>query len=210
VAPTCPCQNGCKANRCTCRRLGFGCSEKCGCGEYMGVRKSYRAKPCHNPLNSFFIRLFGENSATPYGSGGLRPTRCFGTHLAKTYKDLDDVWTMDLDDLRTKLVANDAAFDDLEDGPAQWAEKDKKCVTAEEKYTHMQELYRISLGGDSMEWYSFCEKQWAEDNVTWHCSVCKECNNWRSWHCGTCKKCREGIKTPCYKCGGVSHSFYDE
>jgi len=50
-------------------------------------------------------------------------------------------------------------------------------------------------------WYSFCWDEVAQDNCTWHCKVCGQCQDWRVWHCENCNKCTYGITLPCEHCG---------
>jgi len=50
-------------------------------------------------------------------------------------------------------------------------------------------------------WYSFCWKRVAEDDCTWHCEICRRCQDWRVWHCENCNRCTYGISLPCEYCG---------
>ncbi|KAI0550717.1 hypothetical protein F4679DRAFT_201800 [Xylaria curta] len=59
-------------------------------------------------------------------------------------------------------------------------------------------LEQLVLGGGS----------WEQTDCTWHCPMCRECNDWRNWHCVTCNKCTYGVSIPCSGCGGVSSSYH--
>eukprot|EP00927_Polykrikos_kofoidii_P077582 TRINITY_DN74514_c0_g1_i1.p1 TRINITY_DN74514_c0_g1~~TRINITY_DN74514_c0_g1_i1.p1 ORF type:complete len:318 (+),score=39.51 TRINITY_DN74514_c0_g1_i1:33-956(+) len=50
--------------------------------------------------------------------------------------------------------------------------------------------------------YSFCRRGMEQDMTTWHCKVCKQCQDWRVWHCKGCKKCSYGCTLPCRNCAG--------
>ncbi|XP_063427082.1 uncharacterized protein LOC134710629 [Mytilus trossulus] len=50
--------------------------------------------------------------------------------------------------------------------------------------------------------YSFCRSEPEQCDCTWHCKVCKQCQDWRSWHCSNCNKCAYGISNSiCEYCG---------
>lgn len=49
-------------------------------------------------------------------------------------------------------------------------------------------------------WYSICWNAVAQDSCSWHCTVCKECRDWREWHCSECNKCTYGVSLPCEHC----------
>ena len=54
-------------------------------------------------------------------------------------------------------------------------------------------------------YYSFCHECVVQDNCTWHCMVCNECQDWRVWHCDRCNKCTYGQSLKCeHGCGGQS------
>lgn len=54
--------------------------------------------------------------------------------------------------------------------------------------------------------YSFCKKEWVNEEDYRHCSVCRKCHSVHvSWHFGVCKQCRRsGLDKPCHRCGGTS------
>ena len=58
-------------------------------------------------------------------------------------------------------------------------------------------------------WYSFCWDCAAQDSHSWHCEVCKQCQDWRVWHCEGCNKCTYGVTLPCERCGD-DDEFEDE
>lgn len=104
----------------------------------------------------------------------------------------------------------------LQEWAAAW-----KDMSADNKPAHIRKLILYGLfnpcEGDGLPetgawrsyYYSFCRKYWEQDSCTWHCKVCKECNDWREWHCKECKQCTYGISIPCEGCGGVSSSYHD-
>eukprot|EP01084_Bolivina_argentea_P127741 225894_1 len=58
--------------------------------------------------------------------------------------------------------------------------------------------------------YSFCRENTDQENCTWHCDICKECQDWRVWHCETCNLCTYGQTLECeHGCGGHSE-MHDE
>lgn len=102
--------------------------------------------------------------------------------------------------------------------------KERKVILQEKDLPeHINKLLRYGLFNDPENvgeyYYSFCRGTsrydpngsigtWEQDSCTWHCPVCKECNDWREWHCGKCKKCTYGVSIPCEGCGGVSEMFH--
>jgi hypothetical protein len=57
--------------------------------------------------------------------------------------------------------------------------------------------------------YSFCLKEVAQDNCTWHCKKCGTCRDWREWHCETCDDCSYGVSLPCEGCGRKSPYYIE-
>ena len=39
-------------------------------------------------------------------------------------------------------------------------------------------------------YYSICRDDVVPSSHTWHCKVCKKCDDWREWHCKSCNRCR--------------------
>lgn len=161
-------------------------------------------------LNSI-VHLFGEEGKS------LRVTDCFATYLSKgDNTDLTDEGFEDLYcqlmgtehyDL-TKIPKDDAfRYDDyLKEWKMTWV-----GLPLGERRAHVQALFRYGLGVVNCNYdkysYSFCRGAWQEESHTWHCQVCRECNDWREWHCEKCKKCTYGISIPCGGCGGVHESW---
>ena len=57
--------------------------------------------------------------------------------------------------------------------------------------------------------YSFCRNDIEQDNCTWHCEICNDCQDWRVWHCEDCNKCTYGVSLPCeHGCGKYSELYY--
>ena len=61
-----------------------------------------------------------------------------------------------------------------------------------------------------MYWYSFCWEIVVQDNCTWHCKVCGQCQDWRVWHCENCNRCTYGITLPCEYCGDEVDQSHDK
>ena len=92
-----------------------------------------------------------------------------------------------------------------------WAGHETFTIVEREKQIQALLRHSLSKGGEessSMWYYSFCREAWVQDDCTWHCRTCGECNDWREWHCGTCKKCTYGVSLPCQGCGGVSEMWH--
>ncbi len=52
--------------------------------------------------------------------------------------------------------------------------------------------------------YSFCWKEVAQENDTWHCNICGKCRDASEWHCKRCNKCTYGLTLECEHCGKKS------
>lgn len=200
-------------------------------------RPRTEAKACENTdIVDFLKQSLGVNelptSRDPGESGGLRPTACFGTFLAK-HKKLADV---DIDNLRDDLLNSGSIFDayagelcegnsglasdDQGEGDTyQQKQRDRAQLrdplkkhgdvpgmedARQQELTHQVLRKGLSQGDKDGHFYSFCRDVWEEHTCTWHCPVDKECNDWREWHCGTGKKCTYGVFIPCEGCGGIS------
>ena len=72
-------------------------------------------------------------------------------------------------------------YDDYDGELYRWGKEcTKSNLTPEQRTNLTRELFRAALGFDGGEWYySFCRKSWRQDNCTRHCSVCRECMDWR-------------------------------
>lgn len=66
-------------------------------------------------------------------------------------------------------------------------------------------ILRLISANGGMYYYSACSGQVMQSHCTWHCRVCKKCDDWREWHCGGCNKCQYGISIPCQE---VSESMF--
>ena len=75
-----------------------------------------------------------------------------------------------------------------------------KELVSEYRCSECEELY----------FYSFCLKEVAQENCTWHCDVCGTCRDWREWHCKTCNDCSYGVSLPCDGCGAKSPYYVPE
>ncbi|KAK4493581.1 hypothetical protein PRZ48_015248 [Zasmidium cellare] len=147
--------------------------------------------------------------ANALGVEGKPVTACFATYASQADNSVD------LKQLAKKMDhgrATDAfGFDDFLE---EWKEK-KKAVKEADMEEHYNKLLRYRLykdypgseAGDGYWTYSFCRDSWEEESCTWHCRVCKECNDWREWHCSTCNKCTYGVSLPCERCSKRGGGF---
>jgi len=80
--------------------------------------------------------------------------------------------------------------------------KEKQELPSECKSVPLSKLLKLYTCECNQEWYySFCWDTVAQDDCTWHCEVCKTCNDWRVRHCEECNKCTYGSSLPCEHCG---------
>ena len=72
----------------------------------------------------------------------------------------------------------------------EWIEKWKQ-IEEKDRLAHTQKFFRMLLSDEaSPRYYSFCNKDIAEQDCDWHCTICKGCRDWREWHCDGCNKCK--------------------
>jgi hypothetical protein len=123
----------------------------------------------------------------------LTPSSCFECFVRKSVKKPDNI----LDDGQikgyeitslAKKIRNFHQVDD-DDEEAFETEDDMDLVTR-----------ALSTSGIEDHFYSFCREDWEESINTWHCRICKCCQDWREWHCKGCNKCRYGASIPCEEC----------
>ncbi|CZT20259.1 uncharacterized protein RCC_06117 [Ramularia collo-cygni] len=195
----CNCKKGCKGN-CSCKTSGMGCGPTCGC--QVGEDKT-----CANKMNGL------DEFKQKIGATGLAPLPCFLTFASKK--------KVDFKKLEQDMLKDDDAFE-YDFWLKEW--KDEKSTLEQKDIAeHNNKLLRYGLFKNpndlSDSFYSFCRGManfepggdlgtWEQDSCTWHCPVCKECNDWREWHCGKCKKCTYGVSIPCEGCGGVSDTWH--
>lgn len=55
--------------------------------------------------------------------------------------------------------------------------------------------------------YSFCRGDLEQGGCTWHCRICRQCQDWREWHCKGCNKCQYGVSIPCSKCSPREYEY---
>ena len=76
------------------------------------------------------------------------------------------------------------------------------------------DLVKEALSVDGLNgelFYSFCRKGALEqDNCTWHCQICKVCQDWREWHCKGCNKCQYGASIPCSECNPNEYASWEK
>ena len=189
--PCCTCKDGCFASTCECRQQGFNCSAKLGEGDCACAKID--TKSCKNPYTPFAIKVFGDDK--------LRFNACYAQVLRK-HKGKAKLDAMDIDALFRDLERElpDIAYTD--DFAREWIEKQDSGAPRAEL---MQSLLRQGLSDQGYFKWSVCRGgTWVQDDCTWHCRVCRECNDWREWHCSVCKKCQYGSSIRCEGCGGCS------
>ena len=139
---------------------------------------------------------------------GLVATPCFAIYAAKC-----EGFT--LEELQAMVVADDDAFE-RDDTLRRWREAYVN-MPGTERPAHLRKLVCLALFNNGNHndlescsyYYSFCYESWQLSECTWHCTVCKVCQDWREWHCGTCNRCTYGISIPCSGCGGVGVEYHD-
>ena len=188
----CQCKTSCKGGTCKCAKSGAGCGPACGC-------QTSEEKRCLNKMNAI---------ATELGMEGKTATACTTTYVLSQKRDIH------LQQLREQVEkGNLADAVDWDVFLEKWSSR-KKDLTEAELPEHFNKLLRYALfghaGGEEhgLFFFSWCRKAWDDDNCTWHCPVCMECNDWREWHCSKCKKCSYGVSIPCEGCGGVSNTYH--
>lgn len=186
----CSCSAGCKRG-CKCVKAGAGCGPTCKC--------QTSNTSCANKLNTVVIALGMQEKTV---------TACFATYLAKSRTAID------LNKLAKQIASQTGDAEEFDDWLKKWKE-DSQDLDADALAEHDKELLRYALFKDAGPgeiggywWYSFCREAWEQEDQTWHCRVCKECNDWREWHCEKCKKCTYGVSIPCRGCGGVSSTYH--
>lgn len=143
----------------------------------------------------------------------MTPLPCFLTYASKK--------KVDFERLKRCMLQYEDAFE-FDYWLKEWQDEKSK-IAEKDMPEHMNKLLRYGLFTDPEShngfYYSFCRGgvrydpngslgSWEQSDCTWHCPVCKECNDWREWHCGTCKKCTYGSSIPCEGCGGVSSTWH--
>lgn len=98
-------------------------------------------------------------------------------------------------------VFDEFFHDELHEWKKQWID----ASLEKQKKELVHRPLRHGLADEQrMFWYSFCRDAWVQDDCTWHCVDCGECNDWCEWHCVKCRKCTYGVSLPCEGCGGVT------
>lgn len=150
----------------------------------------------------------------PGKEGGSRPSTCFGSQMTKHLETHRDLSSMDLNSMKMKLRSDiDDLLMDTDDPPEgfiAWRKSKSPSSDPVLEAEYTKELFRRGLGCSYHWFYSFCRRSWQEDHCTWHCPVCKECNDWLEWHCKICNECTYGLTIPCENCGGVTESYHEE
>lgn len=146
----------------------------------------------------------------------MRASPCLATFAARSAEPIN------LPALAAALLKHDDIFqEDMDRWLWEWSRK-KASLPAADVPEHVNKMLRRALlrDGDGFPEFvwSFCRDynydddvpgSWTQESNTWHCEVCKECQDWRDWHCAACNKCTYGLSLPCDGCGGVSHMFHE-
>ncbi|KAK5688788.1 hypothetical protein LTS10_000766 [Elasticomyces elasticus] len=196
----CRCTSGCKP-QCGCIRGGHGCSERCKC-----------KGDCNNRIGKPVRELGHPNLVT---------TPCFREMISQKDYTIDQLRSLLMGTPVGDMVSDpqaDAFQEDFSDEYLlEWAAA-WKTMDTRDKPAHVRKLVMFGLfepcEGDGLpecrSWFfSGCRGFWEDESCTWHCKVCKECNDWKEWHCRNCKKCTFGVTIPCEGCGGVSDTYHD-
>jgi len=203
AAHSCACKDACSSRRCLCRRWGGRCKESCKCqGLYCG--------------NKFLTNglYFGE------AHRNLRATHCFADYVEKAETldnrrpHHDNDADISVSNLKSLLLADHNYFD-KSDELREWRDKLYKTgPDFEDHLIHLRWLFRLglSISESDPRFYSFCLKEWTDQNTHRHCAVCKRCCPVKtSWHCSVCRQCRhDGLYVACYRCGGKSSAAMSE
>lgn len=200
---SCACKDACGSRRCLCRRWGGSCKESCKCkGQHCG--NEFRA-------NGFW---FGE------AYSDSRATHCFTDYVEKAEKiDYrrpfhDNGASTHNKNLEALLTADRRLFDES-DELREWKNKlDEVGPEFGARMAHLRWLFRLglSISEGKTRFYSFCLKQWTDEDTYRHRPVCKGCCSVKtSWHCGVCRQCRhDGLDETCFRCGGRSLTAMSE
>lgn len=186
-------------------KLG-SCSAACSCKETAGL--------CTNNLNDLVERL---------GLPDLKASPCFATYAAgkknsKPQLDIESLRCMlmgaEQGDMSARSADRKTDEWELDEYLTKW-EETWETIEDDDKPEHVKKLILYGAfearEGDSNSYrpwyYSFCNGRWEEGVCTWHCRICKVCNDWKEWHCDECNKCTYGVSLPCARCGGASASL---
>ncbi|KAI0419491.1 hypothetical protein F5X98DRAFT_335233 [Xylaria grammica] len=223
----CRCRAQAKSCRnCGCSKAGIGCNETCGCRDACGNRIS-RAN-----LADFFG---GNVDGEPHRLGPCFVTQ-LQKMPDEAFEQLTRenlfLW------LKRELIPELAEYDkDIREWQEKWDELETmssgRTGNRLQLHDRRAELQRALLRMGLLQTYSynyffsFCRGggrwgediadsvqlfpggSWEQETCTWHCPVCRECNDWREWHCATCNKCKYGVSLPCDGCGGVTYVYHD-
>jgi len=178
----CNCRKGCSKRSCACFKSSNGCNSSCRC-----------SSSCQNLFNhlDYFFGKDSQCSASP----------CFSDWLVKNAKTADGLQKINREALHQKIMNCGRYSEVLDDDEfKKWSKKWNR-IDAKEKLGHMQKFFRMLLSDDATtRYYSFCNDDMAEEDCDWHCTICKQCRDWREWHCDGCNKCAYGTTLPCQRC----------
>ncbi|TRX89332.1 hypothetical protein FHL15_009769 [Xylaria flabelliformis] len=209
--------NSCRS--CACSKAGISCNESCGCGDGCGNRitrmnmndlfgrnadgTAHKLHPCfvtqlQKMPDETFERLTLDNLFR-YLKRELRPGLAEFNEDIKNWQEMWDEFEAMSSDytgdqlllssrkvelqrmlLRMGLLSSedcDLYFFSFCRGGGGWG-----GLGAGRLGDLDIELEQLVLGGG----------RWEQVDSTWHCPICRECNDWRDWHCATCNKCTYG------------------
>lgn len=189
---------------CACSKWGYKCQpEECGC---------HGGRACYNPFNYLnVLAIFGPKPVT------LHP--CFINWLLKQ-KYIGEPLTTRY--FFNRALAEAHLMEDVDEGADEiyqaWRVRWDALPAHEQDGAYgvdlQQELNRMAFTKRepvNNVFYSFCRRNhWESSDHTWHCRVCRKCQDWREWHCKKCNKCTYGLSLACEGCGGVSYMYDDD
>lgn len=188
-----------------CSKWGYRCRpEACGC---------HGGPSCHNPFNKIDLPAI-------FGPEPVVLTECFIAWVLKQKEVRPEQVTAGFLFGTAFLEAHELDYlsdvidcDAYVEWRAKWDAASEQSDEDETRKKLQQEMNRLAFSknnGGMMMYFSFCcGDVWVQEDCTWHCRICGECNDWREWHCGKCNKCTYGVSLPCEGCGGVDYGYHE-
>lgn len=183
-----------------CSKWGYRCRpEACGC---------HGGPSCHNPFNKIDLPAI-------FGPEPVVLTECFIAWVLKQKEVRPEQVTAGFLFGTAFLEAHELDYLDCDayvEWRAKWDAASEQSDEDETRKKLQQEMNRLaySKNDEMMMYFSFCRGDvWVQEDCTWHCRICGECNDWREWHCGKCNKCTYGVSLPCEGCGGVDYGYHE-
>ncbi|KAI0102211.1 hypothetical protein GGR51DRAFT_550657 [Nemania sp. FL0031] len=214
---------------CVCSKAGIGCNETCACRDACGNRitqarmdeffgKTANGEP--HALHPCFVTQLQKIPDTTFDQ--LTRDSLFFCLKEKLLEELTE-FDNDLKDWQEKwdefeTMSSDPTADHTLLGNRKVELQHTLLGMGLLRARHYQYFFSFCRGGGGWGGWGYSGARrfeqpilngsWVQDNCTWHCPVCRECNDWREWHCRTCNKCTYGVSIPCSGCGGVSNMYH--